>query len=128
VVPAEDLAQKAGIETRRRAYESVELKILIRQAVSEAASLVREIDHNNEYSAAVGLHPRNGHQTGPLRTGIRKTMSRRNLRRGTVPQDGNVYFLFPYVSCFKIVYFDFMLYVKNVKESSKGLELGGDGS
>jgi len=29
---------------------------------------------------------------------------------------------------FQIVYFDFMFYVENVKESSKGLELGGDGS
>jgi len=58
VVLAEDSARKAGIEARRRAYESVELKIRIQQAVSEAAALVREIDHDNEYSEAVGMPPK----------------------------------------------------------------------
>ena len=55
MVLAEDSARKAGIEARRRASESVELKIRIRRAVSEAAALVREIDHDDEYSEAVGL-------------------------------------------------------------------------
>jgi len=55
VVLAEDSAQKARIKARRRAYESVELKIRIRRGVSEAASLVREIDHDDEYYTAVGL-------------------------------------------------------------------------
>jgi len=58
VVLAEDSARKAGIEARRRAYESVELKIRIRRAVSEAAALVRDIDHDDEYSVAVGLPPK----------------------------------------------------------------------
>ena len=54
-------------------------------------------------------------------------MDKKNLRRRTLPQDGNVYFCFPmfmFLNCL----FDFMLHVENVKESSKGLELGGDGS
>jgi len=58
VVLAEESARKAGIEARRRAYESVELKIRIRRAVRGAAALVREIDHDNEYSKAVGLPPK----------------------------------------------------------------------
>jgi len=58
VVLVEDSARKAGIKARRRAYESVELKIRIRRAVSEAASLVREINHDDEYFAAVGLPPK----------------------------------------------------------------------
>jgi len=58
VVLAEELARKAGIEARRRAYERVELKIRIRWAVSEAAALVREIHHDDEYSEAVGLPPK----------------------------------------------------------------------
>ena len=58
MVLAEDSAPKAGIEARRWAYENVELKIRVRRAVSEAAALVREIDHDNEYTAAVGLPPK----------------------------------------------------------------------
>jgi len=58
VVLAEDSARKARIEARRRAYENVELKIRVRRAVSEAAALVREIDHNDEYLEAVGLPPK----------------------------------------------------------------------
>jgi len=58
VVHAEDSARKAGIEARRRAYESVKLKIRIRRAVSEAVALVREIDHDDVYSKAVGLPPK----------------------------------------------------------------------
>jgi len=48
VVIVEVSARKAGIEARWRAYERVELKIWIRRAVSEAASLVREIHHDDE--------------------------------------------------------------------------------
>ena len=55
MVLAEDTARKAGIKAQRRAYENFELKIRIRRAVSETASLVREIHHDDEYSAAVGL-------------------------------------------------------------------------
>ena len=58
VVLADDSARKAGIEARRRAYENVKLKIRVRRAVSEAAALVREIDHNDEYSEAVRLPPK----------------------------------------------------------------------
>jgi len=58
VVLAEYLVQKAGIEARRRAYENIELKIRVRRAVSEVAALVREIDHDDEYSEAVGLPPK----------------------------------------------------------------------
>jgi len=57
VVLAEDSARKAGLEAQRRVYENLELKIRVRRAVSEAAALVREIDHDNEYSEAVGLPP-----------------------------------------------------------------------
>jgi len=58
VVLAEDLARKARIEARRRAYENLELKIRVRRAVSEAAALVREIDQDDKYSEAVGLPPK----------------------------------------------------------------------
>jgi len=51
VVLAEDTARKAGIKDRRRAYEKVELRIRIRQAASEVATLVREIDHDEEYTS-----------------------------------------------------------------------------
>jgi len=56
-VVAEESARKAGIEARRRAYDNVELKIRVRRAMSEAAALVRELDHDSEYSTAVGLPP-----------------------------------------------------------------------
>ena len=69
VVLAEDSPRKAGIEARRRAYESVELKIRIRGAVSEGGSLVREIDHDDEYSAAVGLRPKDRTRNGSPRDG-----------------------------------------------------------
>jgi len=55
VVLAEDSARKAGIEARRGANEKVEQKIPVRRAVSKAAALVREIDHDDKYSEAVGL-------------------------------------------------------------------------
>jgi len=58
VVLAEDWPRKAGIEARRRAYENVELKIRVRRGVSEAAAVVKEIDHDDEYSEAVGLPPK----------------------------------------------------------------------
>jgi len=58
VVLAEDSARKAGIEARRGAYENIKLRIRVRRAVSEAAALVIEIDHDNEYSEAVGLRPK----------------------------------------------------------------------
>jgi len=58
VVLAEDSARKAGIEARRREYENVELKIRVRRAVREAAALVREMNHDDEYSEAVGLPPK----------------------------------------------------------------------
>jgi len=69
VVLAEDSARKARIEAGRRAYESVELKIRIRRAVSKAAALVREIDHNNEYSEAVGLPPKERTPSGSSTNG-----------------------------------------------------------
>ena len=64
VVLAEDSARKAGIEARRRAYENVELKIRVGQAVSEVAAPVREIDHDNEYCEAVGLPPKERRPSG----------------------------------------------------------------
>jgi len=54
-VVAEESARKAGIEARRRAYDNDELKIRARRAMSEAAALVRELDRDDEYAAAVGL-------------------------------------------------------------------------
>ena len=55
---AEDSARNAGIKARRQGYENVELKIRVGRAVGEGAALVREIDHDDEYSEAVGLPPR----------------------------------------------------------------------
>ena len=87
VVLAEDSARKAGIEARRRAYESVELKIRIRRAVSEAVSLVREIDHDDEYSVAVGLPPKvrtpNGSPTnGDTKDDVQKKPEETNSTSG----------------------------------------------
>ena len=70
-VVAEESARKAGIEARRRAYDNVELKIRVRRAMSEAAALVRELDHDSEYSAAVGL-PRAPETNGPPDHGDKK--------------------------------------------------------
>jgi len=56
-VVAEESARKARIQARRRAYDNVLLKIRVRQAMSEAPGLVRELDLDSEYSAAVGLPP-----------------------------------------------------------------------
>jgi len=90
VVLEEDTAGKAGIEAGRRAYESVELKIRIQRAVSEAASLVREIDHDDEYSAAVGLPPK---ERTPNRSPTNRDMEddvQQEAEEMNVPQDGNV--------------------------------------
>jgi len=59
-VVAEESARKAGIEAWQRAYDNVERKIRVGQAISEDAALVRELDRDSEYAQAVRLPPVHG--------------------------------------------------------------------
>ena len=54
---AEESARKAGMEAPQRAYNNIKLKMRVRRSMSEAAALVRELDHDDEYTAAVALPP-----------------------------------------------------------------------
>ena len=72
VVVAEESARKGGVEARRRGFETLELKIRVRRAMTEAANLVRDMDRDEEFATAVGLPPTPPTNSSPTKGDTKK--------------------------------------------------------